>query len=143
MMLYKGESYPVSIDNIKKIADKGIAVWAVEKEGIPNIIAPFTAEYGIALVTSGGRFTKYIKGLIENVEDIGFVPQIVVDFDAVGDDIAAYLNYTPTAKIGVYREYMYHGYKQMAIRKLLRPILKKYDTPPKGIPIYDEVLRKP
>ena len=67
MMLYKGESYPVSIDNIKKIADKGIAVWAVEKEGIPNIIAPFTAEYGIALVTSGGRFTKYIKQLIENV----------------------------------------------------------------------------
>ena len=41
MMLYKGESYPVSIDNIKKIADKGIAVWAVEKEGIPNIIPSF------------------------------------------------------------------------------------------------------
>ena len=138
MMLYKGESYPVSIDNIKKIADKGIAVWAVEKEGIPNIIAPFTAEYGIALVTSGGRFTKYIKQLIENVKDIGSVPQIVVDFDAVGDDIAR-STYTPTAKIGVYRDIVpwlqANGYPEIT-----EADIEESYTPPKGIPIYDEYL---
>ncbi len=139
MMLYKGESYPVSIDNIKKIADKGIAVWAVEKEGIPNIIAPFTAEYGIALVTSGGRFTKYIKQLIEKVKEIGSVPQIVVDYDAVGDDIAR-STYTPTAKIGVYRDIVpwlqANGYPD-----LTEDDIEESYTPPKGIAIYDEYLK--
>lgn len=138
MMLYKGESYPVSIDNIKKIADRGIAVWAVEKEGIPNIIAPFTAEYGIALVTSGGRFTKYIKQLIEKVKDIGSVPQIIVDYDVVGDDIAR-STYTPTAKIGVYRDIVpwlqANGYPD-----LTEADVEESYTPPKGIPIYDEYL---
>ena len=139
MMLYKGESYPVSIDNIKKIADKGIAVWAVEKEGIPNIIAPFAAEYGIALVTSGGRFTKYIKQLIEKVKEIGSVPQIVVDYDAVGDDIAR-STYTPTAKIGVYRDIVSwlqaNGYPE-----LTEAAVEESYRPPKGIPIYDEYLK--
>lgn len=138
MMLYKGESYPVSIDNIKKIADKGIAVWAVEKEGIPNIIAPFTGEYGIALVTSGGRFTKYIKQLIEKIKEIGSVPQIVVDCDAVGDDIAR-STYTPTAKIGVYRDIVQwlqaNGYPD-----LTEADVEESYTPPKGVPIYDEYL---
>ena len=140
MMLYKGESYPVSVDNIKKIADKGIAVWAVEKEGIPNILAPFTAEYGIALVTSGGRFTKYIKQLIEKVKDIGSVPQIVVDYDAVGDDIAK-STFTPTAKIGIYRDTVTwlqtNGYPE-----LTEADVEESYTPPKGITIYDEYLER-
>lgn len=139
MMLYKGESYPVSIDNIKKIADKGIAVWAVEKEGIPNIIAPFAAEYGIALVSSGGRFTKYIKQLIEKVKEIGSVPQIVVDYDAVGDDIAR-STCTPTAKIGIYRDIIpwlqANGYPE-----LTEADVEESYRPPKGIPIYDEYLK--
>lgn len=138
MMLYNGESYPISIDNIKKIANKGIAVWAIEKEGIPNIIAPFAGEYGIALVTSGGRFTKYIKKLIEEIKKIGSVPQIVVDYDSVGDDIAR-STYTPTAKIGVYRDIVpwlqANGYPD-----LTEEDVEESYTPPKGIPIYDEYL---
>ena len=76
--------------------------------------------------------------MIENVKDIGSVPQIVVDFDAVGDDIAR-STYTPTAKIGVYRDIVpwlqANGYPG-----LTEADIEESYTPPKGIPIYDEYL---
>ena len=102
------------------------------------ILAPFTAEYGIALVTSGGRFTKYIKQLIEQVKDIGSVPQIVVDYDAVGEDIAR-STFTPTAKIGIYRDIVTwlraNGYPEFT-----EADVEESYIPPKGITIYDEYL---
>ena len=76
--------------------------------------------------------------MIENVKDIGSVPQIVVDFDAVGDDIAR-STYTPTAKIGVYRDIVpwlqANGYPEIT-----EADIEESYTPPKGIPIYDEYL---
>ena len=139
MMIYRGESYPISIDNIKKIANKGIAVWPIEKEGIPNIIAPFAGDYAIALIATGGRFSKYIKRLIEEIKKIGSVVQIVVDFDAVGDDIAR-STYTPTVKIGLERVIVpwlqNHGYPNLTEED----VEEKYT--PRGVKvIHDEYLK--
>lgn len=136
MMIYRGESYPISIDNIKKIANKGIAVWPIEKEGIPNIIAPFAGDYAIALIATGGRFSKYIKRLIEEIKKIGSVVQIVVDFDAVGDDIAR-STYTPTVKIGLERDVVpwlqKHGYPNLTEAD----VEEKYT--PRGVKVIHDV----
>ena len=138
MMIYRGEIYPVSIDNIKTLASKGIAVWVIEKEGIPDIIAPFAAEYGIALVTSGGRFPKYVKRLIEEIKAIGSVVQIGVDFDADGIDIAN-STYTPTVKIGLDRDIV-PWLQDNGFPDITEEILQESYTPTKGIPIPDEYL---
>jgi hypothetical protein len=138
-MIYQSESYPISVDNIKKIANKGIAVWPIEKEGIPNIIAPFAEDYGIALIATGGRFSKYIRRLIEEIKKIGSVVQIVVDFDAVGDDIAR-STYTPTVKIGLERDVVpwlqKHGYPNLTEAD----VEEKY-TPTGVKVIHDEYLK--
>jgi hypothetical protein len=138
MMIYGGDTHPISIDNVKSLAENGIAVWAIEKEGIPDIIAPHAAEYGIALIATGGRFTKYIKKLIEEIKKIDSVVQIVVDYDAVGCDIAK-STYTQTVKIGLDKDVVEwlqtNGYP--TLRK--EDVEEKY-VPPKGIPIDDEYL---
>ena len=40
-MLYNGQSYPVDIDNVKQLADKGIAILVIEKEGIADVLVSF------------------------------------------------------------------------------------------------------
>jgi hypothetical protein len=139
VMFYQGNTYPVSIDNIKELAGKGIGICVVEKEGIPLLLAPHAAKYGIALVTTGGRLTEYVKDLIEEIKKIGSTVWTLVDFDAVGDDIASSTK-TPTPKIGIDRSII------KWLQKNGHPELNQSDveeeyTPPKGIPINDEYLK--
>jgi hypothetical protein len=138
MMIYRGEVFPVSIDNIKTLASKGIAVWVIEKEGIPDIIAPFAADYGIALVTSGGRFPKYVKRLIEEIKRIGSVVQIGVDYDADGTDIAN-STYSPTIKIGLDMDIV-PWLQDNGFPDITKETLQESYTPTKGIPIPNEYL---
>jgi hypothetical protein len=140
LMIYGGDTYPISIDNIKKLAENGVAVWAIEKEGIPDIIAPHAAEFGIALIATGGRFTKYVKKLIEEIKKIGSVVQIVVDYDAVGCDIAR-STYTPTVKIGLDNDVV-EWLQRNGYPTLTQADVEEKYKPPKGILIDDDYLKQ-
>src|SRR5215211_133629 len=102
-MLYKGQAYPVTIDNVKELAKKGVAIIIIEKEGIADILAPHAEKYGIALVHTQGRLTEYGKDLIEEVKETGGSIWILVDYDAYGDQIAKSTR-TKTPRIGITRQ---------------------------------------
>lgn len=139
IMFYRGESYSVSIDTIQELARKGIAIMVIEKEGIPDILAPHAAKYGIALVTTGGRFTNYVRDLIEEIKDIGSIVWTLVDFDAVGEDIAR-STWTKTLKIGIDRDIV-PWLQENGYPELTQEDVEEAYTPPKGIAIHDEYLK--
>jgi hypothetical protein len=139
IMYYRGESYSISIDNIKELARKGIAIMVIEKEGIPDILAPHAAKYGIALVTTGGRFTNYVRDLIEEIKKIGSIVWTLVDFDAVGEDIAR-STWTKTPKMGIDRSIV-PWLQENGYPELTQEDVEEAYTPPKGIAIPDEYLK--
>jgi predicted RNase H-like HicB family nuclease len=139
IMFYQGNTYPVSIDNIKELARKGIGICVVEKEGIPLLLAPHAAMYGIALVTTGGRLTEYVKDLIEEIKKIDSNVWTLVDFDAIGNDIAS-STLTPTPKIGIDRDII-RWLQENGFPELNQSDIEEEYTPPKGVPIDDEYLK--
>ena len=102
-MLYRGNSYPVTIDNLAELARNGVAIIIIEKEGIAEVLADRANKYGIALVHTKGKFTEYGKDLIEAAKDGGSVVAILVDYDVVGEGIAK-SSRTQTPRIGITRE---------------------------------------
>jgi hypothetical protein len=85
IMYYRGQSYPVNIDNIEELAGKGIAIIVIEKEGIADLLATHADKHRVALVHTKGRFTEYGKDLIDAATSpLG----ILTDYDAVGIAIA-------------------------------------------------------
>ena len=100
MMLYGGDVYPVSIDNIRELARKGVAIVVIEKEGIAEILKDSAEKYGVALVHTQGRFTDYTKDLIEAAKLISPHVVTLTDYDAVGVQTSAATR-TQTERIGV------------------------------------------
>jgi len=100
IMLYNDQSYPVDVDSIKRLANKGIAIIVIEKSGIADVLAPFAEQYHIALVHTQGRFTEYGKDLVEEIKDVGSTVWTLTDYDADGIDIARETR-TPTPRIGI------------------------------------------
>jgi hypothetical protein len=87
-MYYKGKSYPVSVDNTKSLAENGVIVIVIEKQGIADVLNTFADKYGIALVHTGGHFVEYCKDLIEAVDNSGGKIATLTDYDAAGIIIA-------------------------------------------------------
>jgi hypothetical protein len=87
-MYYNGMSYPVNFDNVKNLAEKGVVVIVIEKEGIPDVLTSFADKYGVALVHTKGHFVEYCKDLIEAVEESGGNVATLTDYDAIGINIA-------------------------------------------------------
>ena len=52
-MYYRGISYPVNIDNVKSLTEKGVLVIVIEKEGILDLLTSFADKYGFSLVHKG------------------------------------------------------------------------------------------
>jgi hypothetical protein len=100
IMLYDGQSYPVDVDSIKRLANKGIGIIIIEKSGIADVLAPFAEQYHIALVHTQGRFTEYGKELVEEIKEVGSIVWTLTDYDADGVDIAKETR-TPTPRIGI------------------------------------------
>jgi hypothetical protein len=100
VVLYDGEAWPINGDTVDALAEKGVAIIVIEKEGLPDILAPFARKYGIALAHTGGRFTNAIKRMIERATMAGTIVRILTDYDVVGLDIAA-ATITPTIRIGI------------------------------------------
>lgn len=103
VVLYDGEAWPINGDTVDALAEKGVAIIVIEKEGVADVLAPFARKYGIALAHTGGRFTNAVKKLIERAKKGGSVVRILTDYDAVGMDISA-ATITPTIRIGIERD---------------------------------------
>ncbi|MGH9982708.1 MAG: hypothetical protein ACRD8W_01980 [Nitrososphaeraceae archaeon] len=136
-MLYNGQSYPVDIDSVKQLADKGIAILVIEKEGIADVLAPYAEEYHIALVHTQGRLTEYGKDLIEEIKEIGSIVWTLTDYDATGIDISNKTR-TPTPRIGITRETV--KWLQENGYDIEEEDVEEEYPPPKGTPITDEYL---
>ena len=67
-LLYNGETYPITLYNIQKLANKGVAFVVIEKEGIAKALAPFAENFAVAIVNTRGNFVEAVKDLIEKVE---------------------------------------------------------------------------
>ena len=102
-VFYDGEQWPINGDSVDVLAEKGVAIIVIEKEGVADALAPYARKYGIALAHTGGRFTKAVKKLIERAKKAGSVVRTLTDYDAVGMDIAA-ATITPTIRIGIERD---------------------------------------
>jgi len=100
IMLYDGQSYPVDVDSIKRLANKGVGIIIIEKSGIADVLAPFAEQYYIALVHTQGRFTEYGKELVEEIKEVGSIVWTLTDYDADGVNIAKETR-TPTPRIGI------------------------------------------
>jgi DNA topoisomerase VI subunit A len=68
MMLYDGHTYPVDMDSFEALGRNGVFILVIEKEGIASILQNAAKDSGVALVHTAGRFTKYVKYLIEHAQ---------------------------------------------------------------------------
>jgi hypothetical protein len=116
VFLCNGESWPINGETVDVLAEKGVAIIVIEKEGVADVLEEHAKKYGIALAHTGGRFTNAIKKLIERAKKAGSVVRTLTDYDAVGIDIAA-ATITPTIRIGIERDIIKwlqsHGYPKL------------------------------
>ena len=116
VFLYNGESWPINGETVDVLAEKGVAIIVIEKEGVADVLEEHAKKYGIALAHTGGRFTNAIKKLIERAKEGGSVVRILTDYDSVGMDIAP-ATITPTIRIGIGRDIIKwlrkHGYPKL------------------------------
>ena len=101
MMYYQGQTFPIDYESIDELASKARINIVIEKEGVPRVLKPYADRYGIALINTQGRFTKYVIKFIEKTLDNRSVVVTIVDDDVTGDDIA---NSTKAVKIGIFRK---------------------------------------
>lgn len=140
VVLYDGEAWPINGETVDALAEKGVAIIVIEKEGIADVLAPYAQKYGIALAHTGGRFTNAIKKLIERAKEAGSVVRTLTDYDAVGIDIAA-ATITHTIRIGIDKDIVgwlrKHGYPQLQAEE----VEEEYTPSGTTIKIKDEYLK--
>jgi hypothetical protein len=140
VFLYSGESWPINGETIDGLADKGVAIIVIEKEGVADVLEEHAKKYGIALAHTGGRFTNAIKKLIERAKDGGSVVRILTDYDAVGIDIAA-ATITPTIRIGIERDIVPWLQKRGCPDLTEKEVEEEYTPSGTTIEIKDEYLK--
>jgi hypothetical protein len=105
MMHFDGAEYPVSKDNILRLANtKTTDMIIIEKEGIADAVVEYADEYKVALVFTRGRFVNYVKELIKEASARGITNVkiwVVTDYDVDGIEIAKEAPNVP--RIGVDR----------------------------------------
>ena len=140
VFLYNGESWPINGETVDVLAEKGVAIIVIEKEGVADVLEEHAKKYGIALAHTGGRFTTAIKKLIERAKDGGSVVRTLTDYDAVGMDIAA-ATITPTIRIGIERDIIpwlqKHGFPDLTEKE----VEEEYTPSGTTIEIKDEYLK--
>jgi hypothetical protein len=84
VMAFQGRLYSISFENYKILADLGVDVVLVEKEGTVNKLVPFTTELGIAFVQSEGFVAEYGEMLAEEIHRQDNNLAILADLDSSG-----------------------------------------------------------
>ena len=97
MMLYDGNVYPVDAQSFQGLGKNGVFMLVIEKEGIADVEMDAARGSGVALVHTGGKFTKDVRNLIENAQ----VPvATLTDYDYDGMKMAEE-TISPVPRIGI------------------------------------------
>jgi hypothetical protein len=83
-LYFRGKIYDFSLENVRELAGRGTDLLVIEKEGIAEILAPFAAEVGIAILNSRGFLTENAEDLSRLANELGGHITVLTDFDASG-----------------------------------------------------------
>lgn len=85
-LYWNGEAFDVTLKNIDKLIEHGVIVLIIEKEGIADVLAPFAAKKGIAILNVRGFMTEnaddYSQLVLEKLG--GNNVATLHDFDSAG-----------------------------------------------------------
>ena len=79
-LYFRGKVYDVGIEELPNLMKKGTDLLIIEKEGVAEVLAPYAANYGIAILNTRGFLTDYAEKLTELSEHVA----ILSDFDDSG-----------------------------------------------------------
>ena len=88
VMAYQGKTFSVSYENCLDLANNGVDIICIEKEGIVEKLSLFTGGVGIALVQSQGFVSEYGIMLAMEAKRTKANVMILTDFDVDGIKIA-------------------------------------------------------
>lgn len=128
MMLYNDDVYPVDHDSFQELGRKGVFILVTEKEDVAKHLNGYFMGQHVALVNTGGRFTKDVIKLIEHSES---PIATLTDYDVHGIAIANDVN---VPRVGIDKDIIKwlhkHGYpdlKQERIEEEYRPNMRTDD----------------
>jgi len=117
---YRGEVYPLSFENIEKLARMGTDIVHIEKEGVPRALKDVAREYPIAFTHSRGFLVEYGERLIELSRQYGAHVVMLTDLDDAGLVMEYQLPGIP--RIGVDEEMIqYFGLNEEDLREKYNP----------------------
>jgi len=126
-LYFRGQVTPISVDRIEDLAAKGSDVILIEKEGVCELLEPYAARRGIALLNSRGFATDYAKQLLELSQKWKGNLFLLTDFDASGLLIASKVLEGKIPRIGVDLKMI----KELGLSR--RDLEEKYDAPKKHL----------
>jgi hypothetical protein len=83
-LYFRGKTYDIGFDDLEELAQKGVDMLIIEKEGGAEQLAPLAAKKGIALLNARGFLVKYAIRLAEIAGKHGCNIAILSDLDIYG-----------------------------------------------------------
>jgi hypothetical protein len=83
-LYFRGKTYDIGFDDLEELAQKGVDMLIIEKEGGAEQLAPLAAKKGIALLNARGFLVNYAIRLAEIASKYGCNIAILSDFDIYG-----------------------------------------------------------
>jgi hypothetical protein len=83
-LYFRGKTYDIGFDDLEELAQKGVDMLIIEKEGGAEQLAPLAAKKGIALLNPRGFLVKYAIRLAEIAGKHGCNIAILSDLDIYG-----------------------------------------------------------
>jgi hypothetical protein len=83
-LYFRGKTYDIGFDDLEELAQKGVDMLIIEKEGGAEQLAPLAAKKGIALLNARGFLVKYAIRLAEIASKYGCNITILSDLDIYG-----------------------------------------------------------
>jgi hypothetical protein len=101
MFHYRGQTTPIDFEVIGQLASEAAVNIVIEKEGVPAVLEPYANQYRVALISTQGRFAKYVERFVAAVIGNKALIVTILDDDKVGRDMA---KSTDAINIGVGKE---------------------------------------
>ena len=83
-LYFRGQWHDVGLDELDSLKNLGTDLLIIEKEGVAEVLAPFSDKKGIALLNTRGFLTEYATRLSELSKENGCNVAILTDFDVSG-----------------------------------------------------------
>jgi hypothetical protein len=87
-LYFRGKTYDIGFDDLEELAQKGVDILIIEKEGGAEQLAPLAAKKGIALLNARGFLVNYAVKLAQIAHKHGCNIAIITDLDIYGLTIA-------------------------------------------------------